>query len=290
METLITFLRLVLLSMVPFVLASQGTMLGGRTGIFNVAQEGIMLLGASLGFLVSYQVGNNFVGMLAAMAAGAVFGLLLAYFTTTLKMNQFVIGLSLFFIGVGLSTLLPKLIIGITLSPPLIPTLPEVSIPLLSQIPLLGPILFQQNGLVYFSILLSLVLWYFLYRTQRGLELRAVGENPMTADSLGINVVRARYWTAILGGALIGLAGAYLPMVYTGTFTEAMTRGTRLAGNCADLLRRMEPTHHSDRFVILCRRGGAGLPRPGHWAGLALSVPVDGAVPRHHPDHDPDLP
>ena len=211
--------------MVPFVLASQGTMLGGRTGIFNVAQEGIMLLGASLGFLVSYQVGNNFVGMLAAMAAGALFGLLLAYFTTTLKMNQFVIGLSLFFIGVGLSTLLPKLVIGITLSPPLIPTLPEVSIPVLSQIPLLGPILFRQNGLVYFSIFLSLVLWYFLYRTQRGLELRAVGENPMTADSLGINVVRARYWTAIAGGALIGLAGAYLPMVYTGTFTEAMTRG-----------------------------------------------------------------
>ncbi len=225
MEILITFLRLVLLSMVPFVLASQGTMLGGRTGIFNVAQEGIMLLGASLGFLVSYQVGNTFVGMLAAMAAGALFGLLLAYFTTTLKMNQFVIGLSLFFIGVGLSTLLPKLIIGITLSPPLIPTLPEVSIPLLSQIPVLGPILFKQNGLVYFSILLSLALWYFLYRTQRGLELRAVGENPMAADSLGINVVRARYWTAILGGALIGLAGAYLPMVYTGTFTEAMTRG-----------------------------------------------------------------
>lgn len=225
METLSTFLRLVLLSMVPFVLASQGTMLGGRTGIFNVAQEGIMLLGASLGFLVSYQVGNNFAGMLAAMAAGAVFGLLLAYFTTTLKMNQFVIGLSLFFIGVGLSTLLPKLVIGITLSPPLIPTLPEVSIPVLSQIPLLGPILFKQNGLVYFSILLSIGLWYFLYHTQRGLELRAVGENPMAADSLGINTIRARYWTAIAGGALIGLAGAYLPMVYTGTFTEAMTRG-----------------------------------------------------------------
>ncbi len=225
METLVTFLRLVLLSMVPFVLASQGTMLGGRTGIFNVAQEGIMLLGASLGFLVSYQVGNNLVGMLAAMAAGALFGLLLAYFTTTLKMNQFVIGLSLFFIGVGLSTLLPKLVIGITLSPPLIPTLPEVPIPLLSQIPVLGPILFRQNGLVYFAILLSLALWYFLYRTQKGLEVRAVGENPMAADSLGVNTVRARYITAMIGGALIGLAGAYLPMVYTGTFTEAMTRG-----------------------------------------------------------------
>lgn len=225
MEQLVTFLRLVLLSMVPFVLASQGTMLGGRTGVFNVAQEGMMLVGASLGFLVSYLVGNNFVGILAAAASGAVFGLLLAYFTTTLKMNQFVIGLSLFFIGVGLSTLLPKLVIGITLSPPLIPTLPDVSIPLLSQIPILGPILFKQNGLVYFAILLSLGLWYFLYRTQKGLELRSVGENPMAADSLGVNTIRMRYLTTILGGALIAMAGAYLPMVYTGTFTEGMVRG-----------------------------------------------------------------
>lgn len=225
MDQLVTFLRLVLLSMVPFVLASQGTMLGGRTGVFNVAQEGMMLVGASLGFLVSYLVGNSFVGILAAAASGAVFGLLLAYFTTTLKMNQFVIGLSLFFIGVGLSTLLPKLIIGITLSPPLIPTLPDISIPLLSQIPILGPILFKQNGLVYFAILLSLGLWYYLYRTQRGLELRSVGENPMAADSLGVNTIRARYLTAIIGGALIAMAGAYLPMVYTGTFTEGMVRG-----------------------------------------------------------------
>ncbi|MEN4010488.1 MAG: ABC transporter permease [Bellilinea sp.] len=225
MDTLVVFLRLVLLSMVPFVLASQGMALGGRAGIYNVALEGIMLLGASLGFLVSYQIGNNVAGMLAAMAAGALFGLLLAYLTTTLKMNQFVIGLSLFFIGVGLSTLLPKLAIGITLSPPLIPTLPEIPIPLLSQIPVLGDILFRQNGLVYFAILLSLTLWYFLYRTQKGLEVRAVGENPMAADSLGVNTVRARYITAVIGGALIGLAGAYLPMVYTGTFTEGMTRG-----------------------------------------------------------------
>ncbi|MEW6648627.1 MAG: ABC transporter permease [Chloroflexota bacterium] len=225
MDTLVVFLRLVLLSMVPFVLASQGMALGGRAGIYNVALEGIMLLGASLGFLVSYQIGNNVAGMLAAMAAGGLFGLLLAYLTTTLKMNQFVIGLSLFFIGVGLSTLLPKLAIGITLSPPLIPTLPEIPIPLLSQIPVLGDILFRQNGLVYFAILLSLTLWYFLYRTQKGLEVRAVGENPMAADSLGVNTVRARYITAVIGGALIGLAGAYLPMVYTGTFTEGMTRG-----------------------------------------------------------------
>ncbi|MDO9086383.1 MAG: ABC transporter permease [Anaerolineaceae bacterium] len=225
METIIDFLRLVLLSMVPFVLAGQGTMLGGRTGVFNVSQEGIMLVGASLGFLVSYFSGSIFLGVIVAMLAGGIFGLALAYFTTSLKMNQFVIGLSLFFIGLGVSTLLPKLILGITLSPPLIPTLKNISIPVLSQIPLIGPILFNQNILVYISILVSIGLWYFLYRTQKGLELRSVGEYPMTADSLGINTTRMRYWSTIIGGTLIGMAGAYLPMVYAGTFTEGMTMG-----------------------------------------------------------------
>lgn len=225
MEIIIDFLRLVLLSMVPFVLAGQGTMLGGRTGVFNVSQEGIMLVGASLGFLVSYFSGSIFLGVIVAMLVGGVFGLALAYFTTSLKMNQFVIGLSLFFIGLGVSTLLPKLILGITLSPPLIPTLKNISIPVLSQIPLIGPILFNQNILVYVSILVSIGLWYFLYRTQKGLELRSVGEYPMTADSLGINTTKMRYWSTIIGGMLIGMAGAYLPMVYAGTFTEGMTMG-----------------------------------------------------------------
>jgi len=219
-------LRLTLLSMVPFVLAAQGTMLGGRTGVFNVAQEGIMLVGASVGFIASYVTGGNItVGIVAAMAVGGLFGLALAYFTTTLKMNQFVIGLSLLFIGIGLSTLIPKLVIGVTLSQPLIPTLQDIAIPGLSQIPVLGPILFDQNILVYFSILLSIGLWYFLFRTQAGLELRSVGENPHAADSLGINITSRRYITAVLGGMLMGLAGAYLPMVYTGTFTEGMVKG-----------------------------------------------------------------
>ncbi|MEJ5313707.1 MULTISPECIES: ABC transporter permease [Anaerolinea] len=223
--TIISYAKLILLTIVPFVLAGQGTMLGGRTGIFNVAQEGIMLVGASVGFLVSYLTRSNELGMLAAMLSGGLFGLALAYFTTNLRMDQFVIGLALFFIGIGLSTLLPKIVIGVTLTPPLIPTLKEISIPVLSQIPVIGEIFFKQNALVYFSILLSVGLWWYLYRTQVGMELRAVGENPQAADSLGVNVTRSRYWTAIVGGMLIGLAGAYLPMVYTGTFTENMVKG-----------------------------------------------------------------
>ena len=211
--------------MVPYVLASQGTMLGGRTGIFNVAQEGIMLVGASVGFLAAYLSNSLLVGVLAATLVGGVFGLALAYFTTTLRMNQFVIGLALFFIGLALSTLLFKFAIGVTLRPPLVPTLPNIAIPGLAQIPFLGEVLFDQNWLVYFTFIVSAFLYYLLYQTSFGLELRAVGENPKAADSLGVNVTLLRYGTAIAGGMLMGIAGAYLPMVYTGTFTEGIVRG-----------------------------------------------------------------
>ncbi|MDR5702427.1 MAG: ABC transporter permease [Armatimonadota bacterium] len=226
MDVFVLFSKLVMLTLVPYVLASQGTMLGGRAGVFNVAQEGIMLAGASVGFLGAYLSGGNLVqGALLAMVMGGLFGLALAYFTTTLKMDQFVIGLALFFIGLALSTLLYKLVVGVTLTPPLIPTLQELPLPGLSHIPVLGEVLFKQNILVYLAILLSLALYVFLYHTGPGMALRAVGENPMAADSLGVNVSAMRYLATISGSMLIGLAGAYLPMVYTGTFTEGMVRG-----------------------------------------------------------------
>jgi simple sugar transport system permease protein len=210
---------------VPFVLAGQGTMLGGRTGVFNVAQEGVMLFGSAVGFLGTYYTGNPLIGVLAALLSGAIFGLALAYFTSTLKMDQFVIGLALFFVGFGLHTLVPKLALGIQSSLPRITTLAEVPIPLLSQIPLLGGIFFRQNYFVYFSMLLSIGLWYFMYRTKAGLEMRSVGENPLAADSLGVNVAFWRYSMTILGGALIGMAGAYLPMEFAGTFTPNIVAG-----------------------------------------------------------------
>lgn len=224
-DNVTNFAQLVILSLVPYVLASQGTMLGGRAGIFNVAQEGIMLVGAAVGFLGAYLFDSLLVGMLLAITIGGLFGLILAYFTTTLKMDQFVIGLSLFFIGLALSTLFFKVVVGVTLQPPLIPTLQNVAIPGLAQLPIIGPIFFNHNALVYLTILLSAFLYYVLYKTSLGLELRAVGENPKAADSLGVNVTLMRYGTAIFGGMLMGLAGAYLPMVYTGTFTQGMVRG-----------------------------------------------------------------
>ncbi|MGH2536325.1 MAG: ABC transporter permease [Candidatus Promineifilaceae bacterium] len=225
LEALLSFAGLVMLALAPYVLASQGTMLAGRTGIFIVHQEGVMLVGASIGFLAAEGSGSLAAGMLAAAAVGALFGLALAYFTVSLKLDQFVVGLALFFTGLGLSSLAYKLVIGVTLSPPLIPTLKPVAIPLLSRIPLLGPILFNQNWVFYFSVLLSLGLYYWLYQTSWGLALRSVGENPRAADSLGVPVARLQYLTTILGSALMGLAGAYLPMVYTGAFTEGIVQG-----------------------------------------------------------------
>jgi simple sugar transport system permease protein len=183
-----------------------------------------MLASASLGFLGAYQFDSVWAGIGIAILTGAAFGLVFTYFITSLKLDQFVTGLAFFFIGLGISTLAFKLAIGVTLKPPLIPTLPKVPIPLLSQIPIVGEILFVQNLFVYFAVLLSLFLYYFLYKTSYGLDLRSVGENPRAADSLGVNVTRVRYTAAIVGSILIALGGLYLPMVYTGTFTEGIVQ------------------------------------------------------------------
>ncbi len=217
--------QLTVVAMVPYLLASLGTMLGGLTGVFSVAQEGVMVLGASVGFLVSYGVGSNTVGILAAAAVGAVIGLLLGAATTFLRLDQFVVGLALFFAATGLAGLLFRVVIGQSATQPLVPTIPRLEIPFLSDIPLIGPALFAQNALVYFTALVTVGLYLYLYRTRSGLDLRAVGENPKAADSLGIPVVRSRLWTATAGGALMGVAGAYLPLVYTGTFTEGIVGG-----------------------------------------------------------------
>lgn len=219
------FLLLVIPAMVPFLLAAQGTVLSGRTGIFNVSQEGMMVLGASVGFLVSFQVSSNFVGLLAAAGVGGLFGLVLAYMTTNLRLDQFIIGLALYFAALGLATLLYRVVIGTTLEPPLIPTLQKVAIPGLAQIPWIGDIFFNQDLVVYFAFLVSGGLWWFLYRTNAGMRFRSVGENPKAADSLGIGVTSTRIWAGVLGAALMAMAGAYLPMVYTGTFTEGMVGG-----------------------------------------------------------------
>jgi len=225
MNEVTDFLALVIPAMVPFLLAAQGTVLSGRAGVFNVSQEGLMVLGAAVGFLVSFEVGSNLVGLLAAAAIGGLFGLVLAVMTTQLRLDQFVVGLALYFAALGLAALLYREIVGVTFEPPLIPTLEEYAVPGLAEIPVVGEVLFENDLVVYFALLVSFALWWFLYKTDAGLSFRAVGENPKSADSLGVRVTLTRVWASVVGAALMGMAGAYLPMVYTGTYTEGMVAG-----------------------------------------------------------------
>jgi simple sugar transport system permease protein len=217
--------QLTVVAMVPYLLASLGTMIGGLTGVFSVSQEGVMLLGAAVGFLVSYGTGSTTIGILLAAGTGALFGAALGWATTVLRLDQFVVGLALFFAATGLAGLLYRIVIGQGATTPRVDTLPRLEIPLLKDIPVLGTALFSHNVLVYLAALLAVGAWYLLYRTRAGLDLRSVGENPKAADSLGIPVVRNRLWTATAGGALMAVAGAYLPLVYTGTYTDTIVGG-----------------------------------------------------------------
>lgn len=147
----------------------------------------------------------------------------MAIYETT-KDSQFIIGISLVIFGAGLSDLLYKLVLGVQLFIPEAPKVPEIRIPLLSQIPFLSAFI-NQNVAVYITYALVILVYYLLYKTKQGLELRAVGENPKSADVVGINVTLTRYVTITLGGALLGIAGGYLPLVVTGNYTPNMSNG-----------------------------------------------------------------
>lgn len=224
MNEVVSFLQLMLTAMVPFVLAAQGTALAGRAGIFVVSQEGLMTLGASVGFVVAWATRSTLVGLAVAALVGVCFGLVLGWVSTRFKLDQFVIGLALLFAAIGLATLLYKVSVGVTLEPPLVDTLPRIELPLLSSIPVLGPIL-TQDAMVWFAFAISAVIHWVLYRTNLGLKVRSVGENPKASDSLGIDVPRIRVVCTALGCALICMAGAYLPMAFTGTYTEGIVGG-----------------------------------------------------------------
>jgi simple sugar transport system permease protein len=189
--------------------------------VLNLGVEGMMIMGAIAGFGVTQTTENIWLGILAAALAGGLTALVHAIACITLRLNQVVSGLALTMLGLGLSGILGRQFIG----QPLPVDMPSVHIPLLSDIPILGELLFQYDPLVYLAALLVPVLWFVLYRTRWGLSLRSVGESPETADSLGVNVVLVRYLAVVFGGVLAGVGGAYLSVVYAPSWIEGMTAG-----------------------------------------------------------------
>ncbi|MBI4761963.1 MAG: ABC transporter permease [Chloroflexota bacterium] len=206
----------------PYLYAAIGETFSQKSGVLNLGVEGQMLLGAFAAFYVSLNTGSLWLGLLTAMLVGALMGLAMAYVTVNLQAQQGISGIGFYLFGLGMSDLLFQRLMGTVET---VRGFPKIYIPFLSDIPGIGEIFFSQNILVYGAYLLVPLAWFVLNKTTLGLKIRAVGENPDAADSLGVNVGRIRYFTIILGGTLSGIAGASLSIALLNVFQQNMTSG-----------------------------------------------------------------
>jgi simple sugar transport system permease protein len=218
------FLQAIILSVIaastPLLLAAAGELVTERAGVLNLGLEGMMIMGAACGFAGAYFTGSVIVGALAGIVAGMFMSAVFAALTLGLAVNQVAAGLALTIFGIGLSGLIGASFVGERVQ-----TAPHLDLPLLTDLPAVGKIVFGEDGFVYASIALTIGIWWFLYRTRAGLILRAVGDNHASAHALGYPVLRVRFLAVLFGGACAGLGGAYLPLAYTPFFIPGMTAG-----------------------------------------------------------------
>jgi general nucleoside transport system permease protein len=206
----------------PYLFAAVGETLSQASGVLNLGLDGIMLVGAYAAFYVGVTTGSLAAGVLAAALVGGLLGLIMAFVSVTMRADQGVSGIALYLFCLGLTEMLFKQTLGGVRT---ITGLQPLDIPILSKIPVLGPVLFHQNILTYVAFALVPLTWFVLNRTTFGLKIRAVGENPHAADSLGVRVRRVRYQTVTLGGVLAGVAGASLSIALLNLFQPNLTNG-----------------------------------------------------------------
>jgi simple sugar transport system permease protein len=204
----------------PLLLAAAGELVVERSGVLNLGVEGMMIMGAACGFAGAYLTGSTVIGALCGIAAGCALSAIFALLTLGLAVNQVAAGLALTILGVGLSGLIGAGFVGERIN-----AAPHLHLPLLTDIPVVGKILFGQDGFVYASVVLVVAVWWFLYRTRAGLVLRAVGDNHTSAHALGYPVLKIRLLAVLFGGGCAGLGGAFLPLAYTPFFIPGMTAG-----------------------------------------------------------------
>ncbi|MHB9145789.1 MAG: ABC transporter permease [Symbiobacteriia bacterium] len=222
----------------PILFAALGAVVSDLAGVVNIGLEGMMLTGAFAGVWISAVTHSAFLGLLAAVLAGALMALVLGYFSLKLKTDIILAGIALNLLASGGTVFLLYLVAhdkGVSTSLAS-KVLPQVRIPILDSIPILGPILSNHNVLVYMAMIASVAVWYYLYRTPAGLRLRAVGENPGAADSVGISVHRVQLTALVISGVLAGLGGAHLSMGYVSWFARDMTAGRGFIGLAAEAL------------------------------------------------------
>ena len=210
----------------PIVLAAIGETFSERAGVLNIGVEGMMITGAFVGFVVAEKSGGNLLlGVLGAAGAGALMGLIMAVLGVSFRANQTVTGISLLVLSNGIAIFFFRVLYGVTLRVPRIAPMTPYPIPVLSAIPFVGPIFFNQNPMVYMMYVLVGVAFLVLFRTPFGMRIEASGENPHAADTLGINVLLTRYMAVIVGGALAGMGGAYITLGELGLWTDMIVGG-----------------------------------------------------------------
>lgn len=205
----------------PLLLGTLGEIMTERSGVLNLGIEGMMSLGAVAGFIVAFTTGSPWLGLVAGIMAGALISLVHAFLCISLKASQVVSGLALTMLGLGVSGMWGKPFIG----KPLATKIEVIKIPLVGRIPFIGEVLFEQDVFFYFSIILSLILWFLLFRTKWGIQVRSVGENPQASEAQGVNVSALRYLCVLIGGGCAGMAGAHLSLSYNSSWAEGLTGG-----------------------------------------------------------------
>ena len=220
MELLIAIVTGTVIAATPLVFAALGELVVEKSGVINLGIEGMMLIGVAIAALCVVSGLPPALGVLAAAAAGALAALLFAVLTLSLMANQYAAGLALAILGSGVSAF-----IGRDFGSSPLESLEPLHLPLLSDLPLLGPLLFSYDALVYFSFLMYALISYWLFRTRGGLILRTMGEAPELSQALGYRVIRIRYLAILFGGAMSGIGGAYLAVAYTPLWVEDMTSG-----------------------------------------------------------------
>lgn len=227
---------------VPLVFGALGGVLGERAGVVNIAIDGQLLLGAFAAAIVASSTGSPWAGLVAAMLAGALVALVLGVFAITYLVDQVIVGVVLNVLVIGLTSFLFSQVLApnaATLNSP--PRFPRVPIPLLGEIPLVGPIFFRQTVVVYLLYIAVALVTFALYRTRWGLRVRAVGEHPKAADTVGIKVNRTRYRTILLAGAIAGMGGAFYTLVSVPQFNREMTGGAGYIALAAVIFGKWDP-------------------------------------------------
>jgi general nucleoside transport system permease protein len=220
-DIIISVLQRALIAGTPLLLATIGEVICERSGILNLGVEGMMAIGAISAFIVTFNTGNPWLGLITAIIATALISGIHAFVSITLQSSQVVSGLALTMLGLGIAGLVGKPYIG----KPLAEKMAAWPIPFLSDIPVVGVIFFHHSPFFYMAIILALIAWFVLQYTRVGITIRSAGENPRATETQGINVYKIRYWCVMIGGALSGMAGAHLSTSYSKSWIEGMTAG-----------------------------------------------------------------